>query len=72
MHDHAHRWRLPEPDGPMADARCECGATREFHNVWAGDRLSINEARTTILPTTRGGSTKGGYVTNKAERRFAR
>jgi hypothetical protein len=35
--DHAHRWRIPEPDGPMSIGVCKvCGAEKQFKN-WLSD-----------------------------------
>ena len=35
--DHAHRWRIPEPDGPVSIGTCKvCGAEKEFRN-WLSD-----------------------------------
>lgn len=37
MNEHAHRWRLEEPAGPMSGGRCAaCGATRTFANSEEG------------------------------------
>jgi hypothetical protein len=31
--DHAHRWRIDEPNGAMSRGRCRiCGAQKEFRN----------------------------------------
>lgn len=31
--DHAHRWRIGEPAGPVSLGRCaQCGIEREFRN----------------------------------------
>jgi hypothetical protein len=35
--DHAHRWRIPEPNGPVSTGSCKvCGAEKEFRN-WLSD-----------------------------------
>lgn len=35
--DHSHRWRIPEPDGPMSIGVCKvCGAEKQFRN-WLSD-----------------------------------
>jgi len=31
---HAHIWKIEEARGPTSKGRCECGATKEFHNSW--------------------------------------
>jgi hypothetical protein len=34
---HAHRWRIPEPDGPVSLGVCKvCGAEKPFKN-WLSD-----------------------------------
>ncbi|MEX2081066.1 MAG: hypothetical protein WEC33_05575, partial [Dehalococcoidia bacterium] len=35
--DHAHRWRIDEPNGPVSLGTCKvCGAEKEFRN-WLSD-----------------------------------
>lgn len=35
---HVHHWRIDTPDGPESAGTCECGAMRQFQNVFTGDR----------------------------------
>jgi hypothetical protein len=49
--EHAHRWRIAEPNGPTSAASCKfCGAVREFKNwLSEADYLTREERRTPEL-----------------------
>jgi len=54
--DHAHRWRIEEPQGPTSSGRCRgCGELRLFRNSSPGDDLVPNaEHRATATGRLRG------------------
>lgn len=79
MNNHIHRWRLPEPSGPIALAACACGVTKRMGN--SDDAAAKLAKRPRAFgraindmagKTYRGSSTRGGYVYGPVERRFQR
>lgn len=46
-----HRWRLPEPSGPIAVGVCRhCGESRPFSNVFFGDADNVAAIRRRTRP----------------------
>jgi hypothetical protein len=47
VRDHAHRWRIEEPNGPVSHGVCKvCGTTKEFKNwLSEGDFITNEEHR---------------------------
>ena len=75
MSDHAHRWVLDEPNGPVSTGRCGCGIERRLGNsLEAAEELKVRNYRgwNTVVSGWSGPG-RGDYVVpGRGEARWGR